>query len=73
MKTLSITLFILLALVLTATNSIAQQNKQTAAIEIIQFHSEHRCVTCMLIEKLTRKTLVNNFPTVAFSLVNGTV
>ena len=69
MKKLSITLFTLLALVLTATNSMAQ-NKQTAAIEIIQFHSEHRCVTCVLIEKLTRKTLVNNFPAIPFSLVN---
>jgi len=38
-------------------------------IEIIQFHSEHRCMTCNKIEKLTRLTL-KDFPTIPFSLVN---
>lgn len=43
---------------------------QTAPIEVIQFHSEHRCVTCVKIEKLTRATLTKSYPAVAFSLVN---
>lgn len=40
-----------------------------ATIEIIQFHSEHRCMTCNKIEKLTRLTL-KDFPAIPFSLVN---
>lgn len=40
-----------------------------ATIEIIQFHSEHRCMTCNKIEKLTRATL-KSYPTIPFSLVN---
>ncbi|MGF2414925.1 nitrophenyl compound nitroreductase subunit ArsF family protein [Ferruginibacter sp.] len=44
-------------------------NAQTK-IEVIQFHSEHRCVTCVKIEKLTRATLTKNYPAIAFSLVN---
>jgi hypothetical protein len=39
------------------------------SIEIIQFHSEHRCMTCNKIEKLTRETL-KNYPSIPFSLVN---
>lgn len=38
-------------------------------IEIIQFHSEHRCMTCNKIEELTRETL-KSYPTIPFSLVN---
>lgn len=47
----------------------ADATSAKATIQIIQFHSEHRCMTCNLIEKLTRETLVK-FPTVPFSLVN---
>lgn len=39
-------------------------------IKVIQFHSEHRCVTCLKIEKLTRATLTAYFPSIPFSLVN---
>jgi hypothetical protein len=39
------------------------------SIEIIQFHSEHRCMTCNKIEELTRETL-KNYPSIPFSLVN---
>jgi hypothetical protein len=75
MKNLSIALFVFTAFMFAACSSEAQQTKPTvatnkAAIEVIQFHSEHRCVTCVLIEKLARKTLTNNFPTVPFSLIN---
>jgi hypothetical protein len=75
MKHLSISLFAFMAFMFTACNSQAQQNKQTVAankptIEVIQFHSEHRCVTCLKIEKLAKNTLAKYFPTIPFSLVN---
>ena len=75
MKKLSIALFFsILAILFTSCNSQAQQSKQTTVtagtIEVIQFHSEHRCVTCVLIEKLTRATLTNNFSSIPFTLVN---
>lgn len=52
----------------------AQTKKATVAraktnVEIIQFHSEHRCMTCNKIEELTRETL-KSYPTIPFSLVN---
>lgn len=58
-----------------ACTSEAQNTNQTAistsdgSIEIIQFHSEHRCMTCNKIEEFTKETLTKN-PNVAFSLVN---
>ncbi|MDZ7899288.1 MAG: nitrophenyl compound nitroreductase subunit ArsF family protein [Arcicella sp.] len=42
---------------------------ETATIQVIQFHSEHRCMTCNLIEKLTKETL-QKYPIITFSLVN---
>ena len=65
----------LVMLLFTACNSEAQNTKQTspskadAKIEIIQFHSEHRCVTCKKIEELAKETL-KSFPSIPFSLVN---
>ncbi|WP_300096328.1 nitrophenyl compound nitroreductase subunit ArsF family protein [Flavobacterium sp.] len=52
----------------------AQTKKTTVvntktSIELIQFHSEHRCMTCNKIEELTRETL-KSYPTIPFSLVN---
>jgi len=38
-------------------------------IEVIQFHSEHRCITCNKIENLARKTLENQ-DEIKFSLIN---
>ena len=75
MKKLSIALFAFAAFLLAACNSEAQQSKPTvaaskSAIEVIQFHSEHRCVSCLAIEKFTKKTLADYFPTIPFSLVN---
>lgn len=75
MKNLSLTLFAFMAFMFTACNSEAQQSKSTVtankpAIEVIQFHSEHRCVSCLAIEKFTKKTLADYFPTIPFSLVN---
>jgi hypothetical protein len=44
-------------------------SKVTSKIEVIQFHSEHRCVTCNKIETLTKATL-KQLPGVPFYLVN---
>lgn len=41
----------------------------TATIEVIQFHSERRCVACKKVEELTREALYSN-TSVSFSLVN---
>jgi hypothetical protein len=38
-------------------------------VEIIQFHSEHRCVTCLKIEELTKEA-VNAYTGMTFKLVN---
>jgi DUF4097 and DUF4098 domain-containing protein YvlB len=66
--------FILMALIasITITNTKARTSKQTAAssIQVIQFHSEHRCFTCLKIEKLTRATLAKSFPSIPFKLYN---
>lgn len=65
----------LMMLLFTTFNSEAQNTKPAlnttaeATIEVIQFHSEHRCMTCNKIEALTRETL-KNFPNIPFSLVN---
>lgn len=58
-------------LLLISHNGKAQTQKitQKTTVEIIQFHSERRCITCTKIEKLTRQTL-KNFPAIPFSLVN---
>lgn len=65
----------LMMLLFTACNSEAQNTKQNstatsdAKIEVIQFHSEHRCMTCNKIEKLSKEAL-KNYPGIPFSLVN---
>ncbi len=65
----------LMMLLFTACNSEAQNTKQTnnatteAKIEVIQFHSEHRCMTCNKIEALAKETL-KTYPNIPFSLVN---
>ena len=42
---------------------------ENAKIEVIQFHSEHRCMTCNKIEALTLETL-KTYPELEFKLVN---
>ena len=65
----------LVMLLFTACNGEAQNTKQTSnsktdvKIEVIQFHSEHRCMTCNKIEALTKETL-KAYPNIPFSLVN---
>jgi hypothetical protein len=73
MKNLSIIIpAFMVFLLLSATRLHAQQNQQIqpANIEVIQFHSEHRCATCLKIEKLTKATLSSSFPGMPFILVN---
>ncbi|MCU0395390.1 MAG: nitrophenyl compound nitroreductase subunit ArsF family protein [Chitinophagaceae bacterium] len=38
-------------------------------LEVIQFHLEHRCVSCTNIEKFTRATLAAHYPSIPFRLV----
>jgi hypothetical protein len=62
-------------LLLTACNSGAQNNNAKApvvstTIEVIQFHNEHRCYSCLEIEKLTKATLAKFFPSFPFKLLN---
>ena len=65
----------LMILFFTACNSEAQNTKQTstatsdAKVEVIQFHSEHRCMTCNKIEALAKETL-KSYKNIPFSLVN---
>ncbi|MBK8348092.1 MAG: hypothetical protein IPL08_10845 [Saprospiraceae bacterium] len=64
---LSILLFTLLA-----NFTFAQTKTQTVnkpGVEIIQFHSEHRCVTCLKIEELTKEA-VKSYAGMGFKLVN---
>lgn len=80
MKTL-IPMFALIAAALfSACNTASTQNEPTpaetettataqAGIELIQFHSEHRCMTCNKIESLTIETL-QSFEDIPFRLVN---
>ena len=61
--------FLILAMLFVSNDGKAQT--QTAAtIQVIQFHSEHRCITCNKIEELTRMAL-KKYPAIPFSLVNA--
>lgn len=53
-----------------AQNAKKETTKATAtSVEVIQFHSEHRCMTCNKIEELSREVL-KSFTNVPFKLVN---
>ncbi|CAN5619252.1 nitrophenyl compound nitroreductase subunit ArsF family protein [soil metagenome] len=75
-KSISTTVFATLLLLFVSFNSNGQSTKNVtaasttaASIQVIQFYSEHRCVTCNLIEKLTRETL-QKYPAIPFTLIN---
>lgn len=75
-KSIFITVFITLILLFVSCNSNGQNTKKTTVknnsattIQVIQFHSEHRCMTCNLIEKLTKETLQKQ-PAISFTLIN---
>ena len=69
------TLATIMMVLFIACNSDAQTTNQQSSqasdtkIEVIQCHSEHRCMTCNKIEALTRETL-KAFPNIPFTLVN---
>lgn len=73
MKSLKLIPFLsILLFTLSANISFAQTTTNSATksgIEVIQFHSEHRCVTCLKIEGLT-KEVVKSYPGMTFKLVN---
>ncbi|MFN7045504.1 MAG: nitrophenyl compound nitroreductase subunit ArsF family protein [Flavobacterium sp.] len=45
------------------------ENSNTTEIQLIQFHTEHRCVTCNNIEKLSKETIKGN-DAISFVLYN---
>lgn len=45
------------------------ENSKTTEIELIQFHTEHRCITCNNIEKLSKETIKGN-EAISFVLFN---
>ena len=45
------------------------ENSKTTEIQLIQFHTEHRCVTCNNIEKLSKETIKEN-DAISFVLYN---
>ena len=68
-KTILLPIFATLMLLFVSNNGNAQ-TKTTSTIQVIQFHSEHRCMTCNKIEELT-KVALKKYPTIPFSLVNA--
>lgn len=72
-KRILLSVFATLMLLLGFNIGNAQTKKATANsktnIEVIQFHSEHRCMTCNKIEDLTKETL-KSYPSIPFSLIN---
>jgi len=81
MKNLLVLPALFMALVFTACDSQAQKNAQAqkaeaSVVQVIDFHSTHRCMTCNAIEEKTRLTLEQQFKdeleagTVVFKTVN---
>lgn len=73
MKNLTTVLIVFATILLSACRGEAQQPtapSTSATMQVIQFHNEHRCATCLKIESLTKKTLIDYFPSIPFSLVN---
>lgn len=72
MKKIVSTIFVFAIFLFASPNSTAQQNSNsaTASIQVLQFHLEHRCVSCLKIEKFTKATLAKHFPLLSLTLVN---
>ena len=68
-KTVLLSIFATLLLLFVSNDGNAQ-TKTTTTVQVIQFHSEHRCMTCNKIEELARVAL-KKYPTIPFSLVNA--
>lgn len=45
------------------------ENSKSTEVQLIQFHTEHRCVTCNNIEKLSKETIKDN-GAISFVLYN---
>lgn len=71
MKTVNIfsSIATIIVLLFTTYNSQAQSKPAASTVEVIQFHSENRCMTCNKIETLARETL-KAYSNISFSLVN---
>lgn len=72
MKYSFLTMLILTAFMFSGLNASSQQKNQAPSntVEVIQFHTEHRCTSCLKIEKLSKETLTKYYPTIPFRLVN---
>lgn len=68
-KSVLLSIFATLMLLFVSHNGNAQA-KNATAVQVIQFHSEHRCMTCNKIEELS-KVALKKYPTIPFSLVNA--
>ena len=54
------------------TSNVFSQNKnnsKASKVQMIQFHSQHRCMTCNKIEALTKEVL-KTYPDITFLLIN---
>ena len=68
-KSILLSIFATLMLLFVSNDGNAQ-TKKDSTVQVIQFHSEHRCMTCNKIEELARVAL-KKYPTIPFSLVNA--
>jgi phosphoribosylanthranilate isomerase len=70
-KSILTSVFATLMLLFVSYNGNAQAKKATVTtVQVIQFHSEHRCMTCNKIEEIT-KVALKKYPAIPFSLVNA--
>ena len=74
MKTKISILILLFATFFSCKNEVKEEvkiteNKVQTEIQFIQFHTEHRCITCNAIEKLSKETIKGN-ETITFVLYN---
>lgn len=72
MKKIISSIFVFAIFLFASCNSKAQQNSSqtTASIQVLQFHLEHRCISCLKIEKFTKATLAKHFPSLSLTLIN---
>lgn len=63
--------------ILSAQNKPAKQTASTSRVEVLDFHTDHRCNTCLEIERLTRKALSDHYAKelktgkISFRLINA--
>lgn len=69
MKSLKLMPFLSIVLFAFLVNVSVAQTTSKPGVEIIQFHSEHRCVTCLKIEDLTKEA-IKSYTGMSFKLIN---